>query len=118
MARISMTVFLLLAVLLGPAFCAGGLLEHACACEGEVVVESCEHEESCPDDPCQSLSFYPGHDSQVDLADISAPQVESIQPPAPDHEPFPSPGFLVENRPWPPNGWHFPYAKGDQPLII
>lgn len=113
-----MTVCLLLAVLLGPAFCAGGLLEHACACEGEVIVESCEHEKSCPDDPCQSLSFYLGHDSQVDLAFIAAPQVESIQPPTLDLEPIFSQGFLVENRPGPPHGWRLPYAKGDQPLII
>ena len=118
MARWGLTFYLLFAVLLGPALCASGLLEHACLCGGEIVVQSCEHEDSCADDPCQSMTLFLGHDSTVELADIAVPQVEAIQPPALAHAPNLPPGFLEEDPPWAPSGWLLPYAKGNRPLII
>ncbi|MEQ8762536.1 MAG: hypothetical protein RL885_01325 [Planctomycetota bacterium] len=48
-----LTWVLALALLLLPALCLGGLLEHACECDRDVT--PCQHEASCLDDPCASI---------------------------------------------------------------
>lgn len=118
MARLGLIIYLLIGVLIGPALCASGLLEHACSCEGENVVQSCEHEESCADDPCESMTLFLGHDSKAEMIHSACAQDEAIQPPAPAHAPGLPPGFLGEDPPWAPSGWLVPFAKSNRPLII
>ena len=44
------------AAALVPTTCSGGLLAHACEGDADPV---CHHEESCPADPCNIVSFAP-----------------------------------------------------------
>ncbi len=66
------------AVLMLPAFCAGGLLLHECSdC---TFVESCSHETGCADDPCSVARTQrdDGPDVRIDLVNIAAlPAAES-----------------------------------------
>jgi hypothetical protein len=53
MARFSAILLFAWSLLLGPALCMGGMLDHDCPCDVEA---QCEHEDTCADDPCETLS--------------------------------------------------------------
>ncbi len=61
MMRHANTLLLIAMLVLLPALCLGGLLEHECDCGSELT---CSHEVSCPDDPCSSLTR-PGERTDV-----------------------------------------------------
>ena len=98
---------------LAPALCAGGLLEHACECESEAA---CQHEESCPDDPCASFV------RRSETRPAASPALELPWVPI----------FLAEREPelahrsWDPSCAgppprlrpNLPYAESDRPLRL
>ena len=69
--RLITAIVLAWTLLLSPALCRGGVLEHPCDCAS--VGDACEHEESCADDPCEQLAQR-SEDSRV-LDAVAKPQV-------------------------------------------
>lgn len=68
MSRFSATLLLLLALLVGPALCMGGLIEHSCECGGDTELQ-CDHEDDCAGDLCSTFSIpkKDGNNWQLDL---------------------------------------------------
>ena len=116
MARPLTTLFLIWALLLGPALCAGGLLEHACDC-GSGVDAECGHEDSCPDDPCVSLVRAEDQDTLASSGFEGQPQVLVT---APNWAAELALGRWAwpERPPAPPDRSNLPYAPSDRPLLI
>ena len=50
MIRVLWFLMVLLALMMSPALCQSGVVEHACACAPGV--SECSHEAACSDDPC------------------------------------------------------------------
>ncbi len=68
MKRTATLALVLWSLVAMPAFCAGGLLEHACECGSE---SNCNHEANCGDDPCSAAVVrHRPHDHDGD--DVSA----------------------------------------------
>lgn len=115
MARVFACLLLAWALLLGPALCVGGLIEHTCACENESDA-GCEHEESCPDDPCASVVRLEERDAQAEL------EVACWQTPlAPDTL---GAELGIAKCSWrlkpflPPDRGNLPYPQSDRPQLI
>ncbi len=113
MARITASLLLVWALLLGPALCLGGLLEHACDC-GEDI--QCQHEESCADDPCASVTRPRDQDAGTALefeasADPVASSIWVIQV-------CPAGRWWSSLPPPPPDRSNLPYAQSDRPLRV
>jgi len=74
MTRLVLTALALWVLLLGPGLCMAGTIEHACpGCEQETT---CEHEDACPDDPCETQLLRPDGTSIV----IAAAPIASVPP--------------------------------------
>ena len=113
MTRFFSSLLFAWALFVGPALCMGGLLEHDCPCDQE---EQCEHEESCPDDPCETFAS-PGArvvNGCVDLEILDVP----LALPGTD---------LGARAPWlltrwqtslPPDRPNWPYISQNRPLLI
>ena len=115
MARLTSTLLLLWVLLAGPALCMSGLLEHACDCESAGEVE-CQHESSCPDDPCATVVRVEGQDTQANF-DFEGPKV-LVAVLTLDAE-LASVSWAWSSRPpLPPDGWNLPYAQSDRPQLI
>lgn len=115
MARLTTTLLLLCALILGPALCLGGLLEHACEC-GSAASVACEHEQECPDDPCASVVRVEEHDAQANFKFAGLQVLVAVL--ALDAE------LASESRPSPskppqlPGRSNLPYAQSDRPQLI
>lgn len=115
MTRLLTSLFLVWALLMGPALCIGGLLEHACGCGDECSAE-CQHEDSCPDDPCASVVRTEDQDAQADY-DFEGPQV-LVDLPTLDAELASVRWSWSSRPPLPPDRWNLPYAQSDRPQLI
>ena len=108
-------LFLVWTVLLGPALCVGGLMEHACDCEGVVEVD-CEHEDACATDPCAPLLRVGDHDEATNH-ELEVQQVVFA---------VHAWELVVDAGRWswparppaPPDWSSLPYAQSDRPLLI
>ncbi len=117
MARRLASLFIVCALLLGPALCVGGLLEHHCACDEGSAVE-CDHDDSCPTDVCTSVVRTEDADADADTSpDFEVPTPVAIidvwnvsSAPVGWYGPLP--------RPMPPDRWNLPFAQSDRPLRI
>jgi len=115
MLRLITHLLLAYALLLGPALCLGGLLEHDCDCGGEGAAE-CQHEDSCPDDPCapvlrtEEMDALPNFEFASRL--IQAPLFTL------DVEPASVRWSWSSRPPLPPDRWNLPYAQSDRPQLI
>ncbi|MCB9915636.1 MAG: hypothetical protein H6828_10885 [Planctomycetes bacterium] len=112
MTRLVTSLVLLVTLLLGPALCHGGVLEHECGCD-EGVGASCSHEDGCADDPCADF-MVPGSREELE-----AP-LRALLPPAPLRWPAPlAPAPCADVRrahpPAPPDRDALPYATSDRP---
>lgn len=117
MARRLASFFVICALLLGPALCMGGLLEHHCACDDACDVESdveSDHDVSCPDDDCATVVRT--EDADVSL-DFDTPQVVAIAM-AWTMEPAPAGLPWLSKPPLPPDRWNLPFAQSDRPQLI
>ena len=74
--RVSLSIVIAWAVLLGPALCAGGVLAHECSSCPQP--QSCHHEPGCGEDPCTTI-LAPRHDPSPTLP---APAATTPPPPA------------------------------------
>ena len=115
MARLFTSLFLIWALLLGPALCVGGLLEHACECGSEISVE-CQHEDSCPDDPCAPLVRAEDQDAQANF-EFEGPQV-IVALLTLDAELASVRWSWSSGPPLPPDCWSLPYAQSNRPQLI
>ena len=103
-------------LLVAPALCIGGLIEHECDCGQGGAEMQCQHEDSCSDDPCESLTRPQDRDSRS-LLDIEAPWI-ALAVVTWDVE-FDSTRWSRSARPpLPPDRWNLPYAQSDRPLLI
>jgi len=113
MARFISTLSLLFVLLVVPALCAGGLLEHVCDC-GESV--TCGHEDECADDPCVTVTRVEDQDAQANF-EYEGPSVQvAILTLAAELAAVNWEWSL--RRPQPPDRWNLPYAQSDQPLLL
>lgn len=113
MARLTSTLLLVWALLVGPALCVGGLLEHSCEC-GESV--ACEHEDSCPDDPCVTVVRVEDQDAQANFQFEGPSVLVAVLTLDAD---LASVSWAWSSRPpLPPDRWNLPYAQSDRPLLI
>ena len=113
MARLSASLLLIWTLLLGPALCMGELLEHACDCGSE---ETCEHEDSCAQDPCGSLAK-PDEDAFASLG-LCTPALAALPVRVLSHGEFVLRRTGVPRALPPPGRSNLPYAKSDRPLLI
>lgn len=103
-----------LAVLvLGPALCFGGVIEHACDCGNSGVEESCEHEATCSDDPCSTLALAPDQDQVGKALQLALHEPASLVARAPA-----ALATRVPEPRAPPLRCNLPYAQSDRPLLI
>jgi len=119
MARLVTLSFLVWALLLGPALCMAGLVEHLCDCNGSVEMQ-CQHDESCSDDPCASLLMIQdsGRRSALDLDfDFDLP-LATVTISLQDFELDAVRGPFFVRPQQPPNRLNLPYASSDLPLRI
>lgn len=119
MARIFTTLFFAWALFVGPALCAGGLLEHACDCDHEAL---CQHEDACSDDPCAPLTA-PQQRTVATSFEQQAPPLEVIRPDwkvTLEWQQRDSARGRAGNVPLrePPDEQALPYSDGEQPLLI
>lgn len=116
MARLLSSMIVALMLLVGPAMCFGGLLTHECECGEGGVEEQCQHEDSCSDDPCESLTVT--QDREVrSLLNIEVPRIPLEVVPR-DAELASAWWSWLSRPPLPPDGWNLPYAQSDRPLLI
>lgn len=115
MKRFTATLVLLWALVLGPALCAGGLMEHACDCGHESDVE-CEHEDSCPDDPCATAVRTEEQDALAEF-EFSAPRI-AVAILALEAAENPSCWSGSAGPPLRPDRWNLPFALSDRPQRI
>lgn len=102
------------AVLLGPALCVAGVLEHSCECGHEADAQ-CEHEEACASDPCASVTR-PQDQETRPLLDLDEQLAGALLPSlvAPTHL-VPAPRPEPASPTGPPRGV-LPYPPSDRPL--
>ncbi len=111
MTLLRLTTFLLLALLLTPALCWGGLLEHVCTdC---AAAEVCGHEDECAADPCPDDPVIASRTAMDSVTDTPALPIAIL----------PRLGFtndrLIEPRDWPPSAQkRLPLPESDLPLLI
>ena len=116
MARLLSSLFVAFMLLAGPALCIGGLLPHECDCGHGGAEMQCEHEDSCSDDPCETLTVTQDRDSRS-LLDTEVPRVP-VAVVARDVELASSRWSQLARPPLPPDRWNLPYAQSDRPLLI
>lgn len=116
MARLLSSLFVAFMLLAGPALCIGGFIEHECDCGDGGVEMQCQHEESCSDDPCESLTTPSERDARS-LLDIEVPWV-SLAVVTWDAELASAKWSRSARPPLPPDWWNLPYAQSDRPLLI
>lgn len=116
MARLFSSLFVAFMLLVGPAMCIGGLLTHECECGEGGVEMQCQHEDSCSDDPCESLTVPSDRDARS-LLDIEVPWVP-LEVVTWDAELASAWRSWLSRPPLPPDGWNLPYAQSDRPLLI
>ena len=116
MARLFSSLFLAFMLLVGPAICIGGLLEHACDCGQGGAEMQCQHEDSCSDDPCASLTAPSERDART-LLDIEAPWV-FLAVVTWNAELAPARWSWSARPSLPPDWSNLPYAQSDRPLLI
>ncbi|MFT7668452.1 MAG: hypothetical protein ACI8X5_001145 [Planctomycetota bacterium] len=113
MLRLLASLLFTLALLVGPALCMGGLLEHEC--EGDGMAQ-CEHEDCCADDPCETLARpdAPNHDESCAAQSLTIQLImpgigtRSSELPRRDHREHPAP----------PLRSRWPYVAQNRPLLI
>lgn len=116
MARLLTSLFIAFMLLAGPALCLGGLVTHECDCgHGEAEMQ-CQHEDSCPDDPCEALAL-PQERETGTLLDIELPSAPAVVFTAGTEfgSTQPSPLPVSRSR---ADGWNLPYEQSDRPLLI
>lgn len=117
MPRLLSILLVVFALLAGPALCTGGLLEHDCDCGQGGAELQCQHEDSCSDDPCASLTVPHeredrNHPTGFETSRSSVAVVRW--------------GMEIGSARWswsaisplPPDRSNLPYAQSDRPLLI
>ena len=117
MARLLSSLFVAFMLLAGPALCIGGFLPHECDCGHGGVEMQCEHEDSCSDDPCETLTTVTQDRDARSLLDIEVPWVP-VAVVARDVELASTRWSRSARPPLPPDRWNLPYAQSDRPLLI
>ena len=112
MSRPTASLLMILMLLLGPALCMGGLLEHHCDC-GDGA--ECQHEETCASDPCSDTVKPEDRD---DLLAHVAPMAAALPAPGEGLERLIRCGAPAAVRPVPPDRPRLAYAVSDRPLRI
>ena len=115
MSRLITSLLLALTILLGPAMCIGGIIEHSCECVGESSME-CQHEDSCLDDPCASLVRGMNQEAQPNL-ELANSLALVVSIPL-DVEPPPLKWSWSSRPPLPPNRRNLPFPQSDRPQRI
>ena len=103
-------------LLVARALCIGGLIEHECDCGPGGAEMQCQHEDSCSDDPCESLTV-PQHRDSRSLLDIEAPWI-ALAVVTWEVESGSTRWSLSARPPLPPDRSNLPYAQSDRPLLI
>ena len=116
MARLLPSLLAAFMLLVAPALCIGGLIEHECDCGDGGVEMQCQHEDSCSDDPCESLKVPSDRDARS-LLDIEVLWV-SMAVVTWDEELASARWSRSARPPLPPDRWNLPYAQSDRPLLI
>jgi len=108
--RLIATMGILWALLVGPALCSGGVLEHACEeCDH---AEYCDHETECREDPCPESALRPSGPDGDDLA------VECAAHPAASTAAVPRPpGRMLMILVQPPQTPTLPRHPSEMPLL-
>lgn len=110
MARLFAILVCAWSLLLGPALCMGGLLEHDCPCENEA---QCEHEDNCTEDPCETLA----RPDRPEFAECMDLQLQAVPVEQPDDVPF-----RYQRNSWrvpaPPDWSPWLYHTQNRPLLI
>lgn len=115
MLRFASSLFVVFMLLVGPALCVGGLLEHECDCGQGGAEMQCQHEDSCSDDPCESLAT-PLRDACAAFV-FEAQWVAAVvvcEVAEPDSARWPG----SSRPPRLPARRNLPYAQSDRPLLI
>ena len=115
MARLFTSLFLVWALLLVPALCVGGLIEHPCDCGGESDIE-CQDEDSCTGDPCETIVRTNDQDSQASLEFESQQVLVAVL--TLDVGPASVRWSWSSRPPLPPSRWNLPYPQSDRPQLI
>ena len=117
MARLLSSLFVVFMLLAGPALCIGGFLPHECDCGEGGAEMQCEHEDSCSDDPCETLTTVTQDRDARSLLDIEVQWIP-LAVVTWDVE-FDSTRWSRSARPpLPPDRWNLPFAQSDRPLLI
>jgi hypothetical protein len=116
MPRLLPSLFIAFMLLAGPALCMGGLVTHECDC-GHVETEmQCQHEDSCPDDPCEALALPQERetgtllDAELTWTPVSV-STAGMEFGSAQSSPLP----VSRSR---ADGWNLPYEQSDRPLLI
>jgi len=117
MARLLSSLFVAFMLLAAPALCVGGLLPHECDCGQGGTEMQCEHEDSCSDDPCETLTTGRQDQDARSLLDTEVPWVP-VAAVARIVELASTRWFRSARPPLPPDRWNLPYAQSDRPLLI
>ena len=121
MARLFTSLFLVWALLLVPALCVGGLIEHPCGCGGESDIEcqdedTCQDEDSCTGDPCDTIVRTNDQEGQRNLELASQQVLVAVL--TLDAEPASVRWSWSSRPPLPPSRWNLPYPQSDRPQLI
>ena len=116
MARLLPSLFAAFMLLVAPALCIGGLIEHECDCGQGGAEMQCQHEDSCSDDPCEPL-VVPQEREARSLLDIELPWVP-VALFTWDVELDSTRWSRTWSPPPPPDWSNLPYAQSDRPLLI
>ena len=116
MARFLSSLLVAFMLLAGPALCVGGLIEHECDCGDGGVEMQCQHEDSCSDDPCESIAVPLERDARS-LIDIEEARV-CLQAVNWYAEPDPAKWSQSTRPPLPPDRANLPFSQSDRPLLI
>ena len=115
MLRLLSHIAAVFVLLVAPALCLGGVLEHSCDCGDGGAEMQCGHEDSCLDDPCESL--VPQEREARSLLDIEVPWVPVVVVTW-DPELGSARWSWSARPPLPPDRSNLPYAQSDRPLLI
>jgi len=96
--------------------CIGGLVEHECDCGQGGAEMQCQHEDSCSDDPCESLTV-PQDRISRSLLDIEAPW-NALAVVTWDVESDSTRWSRSARPPLPPDRSNLPYEQSDRPLLL
>lgn len=116
MARLLPSLLAAFMLLVPQALCIGGLVEHECDCGQGGAEMQCQHEDSCSDDPCESLAVPQDRDSRS-LLDLEAPWI-ALAVVTWEAESDSTRWSWSAKPPLPPDRWNLPYAQSDRPLLI